>query len=110
MPNLRTVIRLWADCRSELRSIESDALGGLDEPTLRLLSGTRPAPPPPVVLAAGTRLAREWRGVRHEVEVGEGGFLHQGTTYRSLSEVARTITGTRWNGLRFFGPRQENRP
>lgn len=43
--------------------IQSDALGGFDEPTIRLLSSTRPAPPPPVVLAPGTRLAREWRGV-----------------------------------------------
>ena len=54
-------------------------------------------------------LAREWRGVRHEVEVSDGGFHHQGVTYRSLSEVARAITGTRWNGLRFFGLRQANR-
>jgi hypothetical protein len=39
------------------------------------------------------------------VEVLEEGFLHQGTTYRSLSETARAITGTRWNGHRFFGLR-----
>ena len=89
--------------------IQSDALGGFDEPTIRLLSSTRPAPPPPVALAPGTRLAREWRGVRHEVEVSDGGFHHNGAVYRSLSEVARAITGTRWNGLRFFGLRQANR-
>lgn len=90
--------------------IQSDALGGFDEATIRLLCSTRAAPPPPVVLAPGTRLAREWRGVRYEVEVRDGGFHHQGVRYRSLSEVARAITGTRWNGLRFFGLRQANRP
>ena len=89
--------------------IQADALGGFDEPTIRLLCSTRPAPPPPVALAPGTRLAREWRGVRHEVEVRDGGFHHQGVMYRSLSEVACAITGTRWNGLRFFGLRQANR-
>ena len=88
--------------------VQADALGGLDEPTIRLLYGNRPAPPPPVVLAPGTRLAREWRGVRHEVTVSDGGVRYQGVVYRSLSEVARLITGTRWNGLRFFGLRQAN--
>jgi len=44
--------------------------------------------------------------VLHQVEVRDGGFAWQGTTYRSLSEVARAITGTRWNGPRFFGLRE----
>ena len=58
----------------------------------------------------GARLIREWQGVRHEVTVEEGGvFLHAGTRHRSLSQVARAITGTRWNGPRFFGLRAEAR-
>jgi hypothetical protein len=58
------------------------------------------------MLQAGVRLAREWRGVRHEVEVLEGGvILYQGSRYDSLSSVARAITGVRWNGPRFFGLR-----
>ena len=52
---------------------------------------------------AGTRLIREWQGVEHCVTVRQEGFEYQGRPYKSLSAVARAITGTRWNGLVFFG-------
>ena len=53
---------------------------------------------------AGTRLVREWQGVEHQVTcLGDGGFEWQGRRYRSLSAVARAITGTQWNGWLFFG-------
>jgi hypothetical protein len=52
---------------------------------------------------AGTRLIREWQGVEHCVTVRDDDFEYQGRPYRSLSAVARAITGTRWNGLIFFG-------
>lgn len=52
---------------------------------------------------AGTRLIREWQGVEHTVTVLAEGYEWQGRPYRSLSAIARTITGTRWNGLVFFG-------
>jgi hypothetical protein len=52
---------------------------------------------------AGTRLIREWKGVEHCVTVRHDGFEYQGRPYRSLSAIARHITGTRWNGLVFFG-------
>jgi hypothetical protein len=54
-------------------------------------------------LAPGSRLVREWQGRSHSVEVAEEGFLYAGRRYRSLSEVARAITGARWSGPRFFG-------
>jgi hypothetical protein len=54
-------------------------------------------------LSPGTRLLREWHGHTHTVEVIDCGFLHEGETYKSLSHVARVITGTRWSGPRFFG-------
>jgi hypothetical protein len=54
------------------------------------------------------RLAREWAGRRHEVVVIESGVVYEGVTYRSLSSVARHITGMSWNGPRFFGLRQGN--
>jgi hypothetical protein len=52
---------------------------------------------------AGTRLIREWKGVEHCVTVRDEDFEYQGRPFLSLSSVARTITGTRWNGLVFFG-------
>src|SRR5215212_8056182 len=68
-----------------------------------------PPPIPPVPasrsLKVGTLLAREHDGVLHRVTVVESGFAWNGTTYTSLSEIARVITGTRWNGPRFFGLR-----
>jgi hypothetical protein len=54
-------------------------------------------------IKTGTRLIRQWRGERHEVAVNEIGFEYRGTKYRSLSEIARKITGTRWSGPAFFG-------
>lgn len=51
----------------------------------------------------GTRLVREWHGKTYTVEVLESGFLCDEQHYRSLSEVARAITGARWSGPRFFG-------
>jgi hypothetical protein len=52
---------------------------------------------------AGTRLIREWRGAEHCVTVRQEDFEYQGRPYKSLSAVARHITGTQWNGLVFFG-------
>jgi hypothetical protein len=84
--------------------IQADAFGGLDAATVRLLE-TRQLPAPQPQLHAGIRLSREWLGKRHDVEVLENGFRYGDREYRSLSEVARTITGSRWNGPRFFGLR-----
>ena len=52
---------------------------------------------------SGTRLIREWKGVEHQVTVRDEGFEYQGRPYKSLSAIARAITGTRWNGHVFFG-------
>lgn len=52
---------------------------------------------------AGTRLIREWQGVEHIVTVRDDGYEYQGRPYKSLSAIARAITGTRWNGWVFFG-------
>ncbi len=54
---------------------------------------------------AGTQLIREWQGVEHVVTVVVDGFEYDGRRYRSLSSVARAITGTQWNGPLFFGLR-----
>ena len=58
---------------------------------------------------AGTRLVREWKGCEHCVTVRTDGFEYEGRPYKSLSAIARTITGTRWNGLVFFGLKNHGR-
>ena len=55
-----------------------------------------------VRLRPGARLVREWRGETHEVLVTEDGFIWRGESWRSLSIIAREMTGTRWSGPRFF--------
>ncbi|PPB81349.1 Protein of unknown function (DUF2924) [Albidovulum inexpectatum] len=54
-------------------------------------------------LKPGGRLVREWNGVTHVVDVTEDGFAWNGRSYRSLSAIARAITGAHWSGPRFFG-------
>ncbi len=54
-------------------------------------------------IKSGTRLYREWQGITHEVVVSAEGYCWRGQSYKSLSQVARAITGTRWSGPRFFG-------
>lgn len=83
--------------------LQAEHFGGLDADTKRLLR--RSAVPQPTGLPPGSRLTREFRGVLHHVDVGEHAFTYQGTRYASLSAIARTITGTRWNGPKFFGLR-----
>lgn len=85
--------------------IQADVFGGFDAATRRMIEKDGPVQPAPV---AGMRLAREWAGQRHEVVVIESGVVYEGVTFRSLSSVARHITGMSWNGPRFFGLRQEN--
>ena len=80
--------------------------GGLDAETKSRLrrEGT---PRAAQNLTPGTRLSREWKGAPHEVTVEADGFSYAGRTYRSLSQVATAIAGSRWNGPRFFGLRDD---
>ena len=59
--------------------------------------------PLPRKLTLGTRLVRDWHGVGHTVTVLENGFEYQSQHWRSLSAIANAITGSKWNGPRFFG-------
>lgn len=83
--------------------IQAAEEAGLDRVTRRLLAGYSAGAE--TLLAEGTVITREWKGTRHEVEVADGCFIYRGERWKSLSEVARSITGTRWNGPRFFGLR-----
>ena len=68
-------------------------------------SGTPPRPISPLP-RTGTVLVREWQGTTHHVTVLDDGFLWNGQTHRSLSGIACAITGTNWNGPRFFAMRE----
>lgn len=90
--------------------IQVEAYGGLDAATRAKIdqlarAGRRGTTgmPAAAILKAGTVLVREWRGVEHRVLILDQGFEHRDKRYRSLSEVARAITGSRWSGPRFFG-------
>ena len=98
--------------RSIAQKIQEDAYGGLDRATVRLLNqlmAQYAKTPGKIVLPRrikpGAILVREWKGTSHRVTVAESGFVYQDRTYENLSEIARLITGTRWNGPRFFGLR-----
>jgi hypothetical protein len=93
--------------------IQELAYGGLKPDTVRRLEKLgeeldggrvdvrkRPANDRPI---SGTRLIRDYQGVEHCVTVRDNDFEYQGRPYKSLSAIARAITGTQWNGLAFFG-------
>ena len=73
--------------------------GQMSSPSGQAEPAIRTAP----VLQRGMRLMREWNGRVHVVDVSEAGFVFDGKTYRSLSAVAKRITGAHWSGRRFFG-------
>ncbi len=78
--------------------------GGLSRAARQQLEGSGETPPRTIPLAPGLRLVREWQGTVHVVTVDETGtILWNGRSWKSLSEVARAITGTRWSGPAFFG-------
>jgi Protein of unknown function (DUF2924) len=97
--------------------IQAEHLGDLDAETVRLLD--RSGSPEQTAqraadigrgnaeLRPGTMLGREWNGQMHRVAVLADGFAWNGRTYPSLSKVAFAITGTRWNGPKFFGLRDK---
>jgi hypothetical protein len=99
--------------RSIAHRIQEKAYGGLSHQAQRLLDLMVKAyaakPNGKIVLPRrikpGSVLVREWKGKSHRVTVLADGFIYDGKTYTNLSEIAVLITGTRWNGPRFFGLR-----
>ena len=102
--------------------LQADALGDLDKSIRRILrSGKEDGVGAPfdrrepqtregVGLKAGALLVREWKGQPERVMILEEGFAWNGQTFRSLSQIAKAMTGTNWNGHRFFGLRQGKTP
>ena len=86
--------------------MQEETCGGLNASTVRLLrSLLKPGVEPPRRVKVGSVIVREHKGVLHDVLVTPEGFCWRGKTFGSLSTIAKNITGTSWNGPRFFGLR-----
>lgn len=85
--------------------IQAAVNGGLDAATRKTLRRSGPVVAEGQELGVGATIRRQWQGEEVVVRVGEGGFVWNGMTFRSLSAVATAITGSRWNGPKFFGLR-----
>ena len=86
--------------------IQCRAFGGLSgaaRRALRAAATTKGKSTGPRSLNPGARLVREWNGVVHEIDVSGDGYVWEGERYRSLTAIARAITGTKWSGPRCFG-------
>lgn len=110
-PPLPKFMRKGMILRAVAHALQENTLGGLDRDTQKRLdrlvaqivpAGERP-PRKPLSVKPGTRFLREWRGRSYVVTAERNGFLWEGRRYKSLSAVARAISGTRWNGHTFFG-------
>jgi Protein of unknown function (DUF2924) len=116
----------WLLLRMLAFRMQAATLGDLDKATLRLLRsrqdetvGSRgarsfetrsPTTREGIGLKSGALLVREWKGRLERVMILENGFAWNGETYRSLSQIAKAMTGTSWNGHRFFGLRAAKEP
>jgi hypothetical protein len=108
----------WLLMRVLAYRLQADAYGGLDRSIQRMLCCNReqhvaapfdrraPQTRDGVGLKAGALLVREWKGKLERVMILEEGFAWNGQTFGSLSQIAKAMTGTNWNGHRFFGLRQ----
>jgi hypothetical protein len=107
-PKMRSSLMIQAIARR----IQEKAFGGLKPSTQRLLQkvtqdvradGKVPTTGKKAPPRVGTVLVREWHGTKHQVSVRKDGFVYRSKRYGSLSQIARTITGTQWSGPLFFG-------
>jgi hypothetical protein len=108
----------WLLMRVLAYRLQAGACGGLDKSIQRMLASKKknganapfdqraPQTRDGVGLKAGAMLVREWKGQLERVMILEEGFAWNGQTFKSLSQIARAMTGTNWNGHRFFGLRQ----
>jgi hypothetical protein len=88
--------RAFGGLKPQIRKAHTvDNLGSVDRLSARRAKNR--------IIKPGTRLVREWNGRTHQVEAVDGGFLWNGMRHRSLSTIAKAITGAHWSGPRFFG-------
>jgi hypothetical protein len=98
-----------------LQEIDQGGLGKTTRRKLQTIARSlrktgRVGPTPSLALKPGARLVREWRGRTHIVTATEDGFEYAGTSYPSLTKIAKKITGAHWSGPRFFGLLSPGRP
>jgi hypothetical protein len=117
-----THLQRWLLMRVLAYRLQADAFGDLDKSIQRTLSSNKnrgvatpfdcraPQTRDGVGLKAGAMLVREWNGKLERVMILKDGFAWNGQTFRSLSQIAKAMTGTNWNGHRFFGLRQGKAP
>ncbi len=94
-PRFMTRVLIW--------EVQTRLIGGGTAKTDRALKQIAAGKPPPSTPKPGPHLVREWNGRTYQVEVTGDGYVMDGKTYRSLSAIARRITGAQWSGPRFFG-------
>ena len=111
----RSLRSVWAAAPRLLRlalgyELQVAALGGLSRQTQQRLAQIASGKTATRAAGPGTRLVREWGGKLHVVTIGEDGVIRfSDREWKSLSEIARHITGTRWSGPAFFGLRQNRK-
>jgi len=93
---------LKAAMREAAGSIDAKRIRNPDQAAIEVSKVTAP-PKERQQISPGARLIREWNGISHVVDVIDGGFIYAGSRFKSLSKIAREITGTNWSGPRFFG-------
>jgi hypothetical protein len=94
-PQLMKRVLIW--------ELQNQELGKVSRKAERRLTQLASGKPPPVRAKPGSHLVREWNGRTYQVEVVDGGYVMDGRSWRSLSAIARHITGAHWSGPRFFG-------
>ena len=94
-PQFMKRVLIWELQNRELRDLSAK--------TERRLKQIASGKTPPGKAKPGSHLVREWNGRTYQVEVVDDGYVMDGRTWRSLSAIARHITGARWSGPRFFG-------
>ena len=90
--------------------LQALTLGSIDYETRKSLRRKKAKPVDGIDLGIGAKIIKEWRGQKEEIIVEEAGFRWRDQSYRSLSAIARDMTGVRRNGPRFFGLREDPKP
>jgi hypothetical protein len=93
----------WHEQAKQHGGLSRKAKSQLKQLTSHLRDGVDLTPNNDLALKSGTKLLREYKGRKYEVIVCEGGYRYNDRHYKSLSKIAREITGTQWNGKLFFG-------